>query len=111
MKWRRGSSPRRRSRDHRHDTSFAPAVAAHVAAPDQGPSPELVDMTRRFWVAAVLTLPLMVMHFAAAHSFGWLQFALATPVVFWCGWPFFERAATSVRRLSPNMFTLIALGV
>jgi Cu+-exporting ATPase len=87
------------------------ALEPRVATPDDGPNPELVDMTRRFVAGAVLTLPLIVMHFVAAHALGWLQLLLATPVVFWCGWPFWQRAWTSVRTVSPNMFTLIALGV
>src|SRR5260370_30198541 len=87
------------------------ALEPRVAAPDEGPSEELVDMTRRFVVGAVLTLPLVVMHFIAPHAYPWLQLLLTAPVVFWCGWPFWQRAVTSVWALSPNMFTLIALGV
>jgi Cu+-exporting ATPase len=86
-----------------------------------GPSHEQVDMTRRFWVGLGLGLPVFVVamadmipnnplhHWAAILSWG--QLLLSTPVVFWCGWPFFERAWLSVRNFSPNMFTLIALGV
>jgi P-type Cu+ transporter len=82
---------------------------------------ELRDMTRRFWIGAVLSLPVFVV--AMAHMFPgapewvqrdisrWMQFALSTPVVFWCGWPFFVRGWQSVVRLSLNMFTLIAMGV
>jgi Cu+-exporting ATPase len=88
---------------------------------DAGPSHEQVDMTRRFWIGMALGLPVFLIammdmlpanplhHYAA--TLNWLQLVLATPVVFWCGWPFFERAWLSVRNLSPNMFTLIALGV
>jgi Cu+-exporting ATPase len=87
-----------------------------------GPNPELADMTRRFWVGAVLTLPVLVMEMAAhlpglamhhlvpALWSGWIQFALATPVVLWAGWPFFVRAAASLRTMNLNMFTLIAMG-
>jgi P-type Cu+ transporter len=91
------------------------ALEPRTALPDAGPSPELVDMSRRFWIGAVLTLPLVVLHlFGPSHSAAWLaylQLALATPVVVGCGWPFFRRAMTSVVLLSPNMFTLIATGV
>lgn len=85
------------------------------------PSPELMDMTRRFWVGFVLGLPIFVLAMAdmfpnnPLHHWSvllnWFQLVLATPIVFWCGWPFFERAWLSIRNLSPNMFTLIALGV
>lgn len=88
---------------------------------NDGPNPEQVDMARRFWIGAILGLPVFVIAMLdmlpnnpLRHSAGWLnwvQLAVSTPVVFWCGWPFFERAWLSVRNLSPNMFTLIALGV
>ena len=81
-------------------------------------NPELRDMLRRFWVSLVFTVPLlflamapmfsMVFHFAALP---WVELALATPVVLWCGWPFFERAWVSLVNRSTNMFTLIGLGV
>ncbi|HRJ12027.1 MAG TPA: copper-translocating P-type ATPase [Alphaproteobacteria bacterium] len=84
---------------------------------------ELNDMTRRFWVSAVLSAPLAMMvmgtHFIPGLPHGWLelpwarwlQMALATPVVLWGGWPFFVRAYDSIKHRSLNMFTLIALGV
>ncbi|MEX0809204.1 MAG: heavy metal translocating P-type ATPase [Dongiaceae bacterium] len=87
-----------------------------------GPNPELADMTRRFWIGAALTLPVFVMemathlpgldlhHLVPGRISMWLPFALTTPVVLWAGWPFFVRAAASVRNRSPNMFTLIAMG-
>jgi Cu+-exporting ATPase len=87
---------------------------------DEGPNPELIDMTRRFWVSAILSVPLLVLTMGA-ELFGWdllpmrasiwLQLALATPVVLWGGWPFFERGAASLRSRHLNMFTLISLGV
>jgi Cu+-exporting ATPase len=89
---------------------------------DAGPNPELVDMTRRFRLAVVPTVPLFLLGMAemlpgrpALHALprgplAWLQLALATPVVLWAGAPLFERAWASVRNRSPNMFTLIALG-
>ena len=82
---------------------------------------ELRDMTRRFWIGAVLALPVFVL--GMAHVFPnaptwvasdwsrWLQFLLSTPVVLWCGWPFFVRGWQSIRNGSLNMFTLIAMGV
>lgn len=84
---------------------------------------ELRDMQRRFWVGAGLTLPIVLLELGAHvpslnlhHVVGpqlsqWLQLAFAVPVVVWAGWPFFERAAASVRNRSLNMFSLIALGV
>ena len=84
-------------------------------------NPELRDMTRRFWWAVALSAPLVLL--AMAHMFGplahaisprlaaWIEFVLATPVVLWTGWPFFERGWASVKFRSPNMFTLIAMGV
>jgi Cu+-exporting ATPase len=71
-------------------------------------NPELEDMTRRFWISAALTTPLLVS--MGAEMVPWLQLALATPVVFWGGWPFFARGWQSVVRRHLNMFTLIALG-
>jgi Cu+-exporting ATPase len=86
------------------------------------PSPELADMTRRCAIAAIIGAPVfaitmadMVVRGRYTMQYGglinWLGLTLATPVVFWAGWPFFERAWTSVVNRSPNMFTLIALGV
>ena len=88
---------------------------------DTGPSPELADMTRRFWVGVALSVPVLVLGmggelFPALHdlisekSSAWVQLVLATPVVLWAGWPFFERGWTSVRTMKLNMFTLIAMG-
>ena len=83
---------------------------------------ELTDMTRRFWVGLVLGVPVVFLAMAPmvgvplddwipAHVAQWLQFLLATPVVLWCGWPFFVRGYKSVVNRNLNMFTLIALGV
>jgi Cu+-exporting ATPase len=86
-------------------------------------NPELRDMTRRFWISVVLTAPLvafaMLRHLAGGSMFphalmpwaSWIELALAAPVVLWCGWPFFERAWTSLVSRHLNMFTLIGLGV
>jgi Cu+-exporting ATPase len=73
---------------------------------------ELDDMTRRLWIAVALSLPLLALMFVPLHNAAmpWIELVLATPVVLWCGWPFFVRGAQSVRNRSGNMFTLIALG-
>jgi P-type Cu+ transporter len=86
------------------------------------PNPELADMTRRAWIAAAIGAPVFVAAMADMLTGGrlmvsrgtlinWVSLVLATPVVFLAGWPFFERAWASIRHASPNMFTLIALGV
>ncbi len=72
-------------------------------------NPELEDMTRRFWIAAVLTVPLLVFMIWPVNK--WIECVLATPVVLWAGWPIFERAWASIGNRSLNMFTLIGLGV
>jgi Cu+-exporting ATPase len=89
----------------------------------QGSSRELKDMTRRFIIGAVLAAPIFVLemgghlrllnmdHIASMAASQWIQLVLATPIVLWCAWPFFQRAWTSVLNRSLNMFTLIALGV
>jgi Cu+-exporting ATPase len=93
------------------------------AANDAGENAELVDMTRRFWIGAALALPVFLL--AMAHMIPplgrqpwvggdvsrWIQFALTTPVVFWAGWPFFQRGWRSIISWNLNMFTLIAIGV
>src|SRR5208283_4283072 len=72
-------------------------------------NPELEDMTRRFWIAAALTVPLLAFMFWPVNN--WIEFALATPVVLGAGWPIFKRAWASLVNRSLNMFTLIGLGV
>src|SRR5271165_1050759 len=76
------------------------------------PNPERADMTRRLWIAAVLTVPVVALDMIPGLRFNtnWLQLVLATPVVLWAGWPFFRRGWDSLLRRSLNMFTLIALG-
>ena len=96
------------------------ALEPDVASADSGPNPELADMTRRFWIALALSLPVVVLEMGG-HLFNlhmlisqktsnWVQFVLATPVVLWAGWPFFERGARSLATRNLNMFTLIAMG-
>lgn len=96
------------------------ALEPVVASSDTGDSPELRDMTRRFWIGLVLTLPVFALemgshllnigHWVQPQTSNWIQMALGTPAVLWAGWPFFVRAWASVRNRSLNMFTLIALG-
>ncbi|MRR55533.1 MAG: heavy metal translocating P-type ATPase [Deltaproteobacteria bacterium] len=86
-------------------------------------NPELLDMRRRFWIALAFSIPVMVsamgMHIPgrplerlmSANLWGWIELAFATPVVFWAGWPFFQRFWASLVHRSLNMFTLIGLGV
>jgi P-type Cu+ transporter len=97
------------------------ALEPEVATAATGPSAELVDMTRRFWVALALSIPVFALemggHLVDLHRFvpesisNWIQLALATPVAVWAGWPFFERGWASLKSRNLNMFTLIALGV
>lgn len=97
------------------------ALEPETAVADSGPNAELVDMTRRFWIGLVLTLPVLVLEmgghiFPALHHLVpmrlsiWIQLVLATPVVLWAGWPFFVRGWASLRSRNLNMFTLIAMG-
>ncbi|HEU5402519.1 MAG TPA: HAD-IC family P-type ATPase, partial [Terriglobales bacterium] len=96
------------------------ALEPRVVTAAQEENPELKDMTRRFVISFLLGVPLVAL--AMGHMFFgllehdmrsvvWIQLALSTPIVFWCGWPFFERAWNSVKFRSPNMFTLIGMGV
>jgi len=95
------------------------ALEPEIVTLDEAPDPELVDMTRRFWIALTLTVPVFVLEMGS-HLLGrdlvqpplsgWIQFALATPVVLWAGAPFFVRGWQSVVTRNLNMFTLIALG-
>jgi Cu+-exporting ATPase len=99
------------------------ALEPRTVSLDDQPNPELVDMTRRFWIAGALGLPVFVLamgDMVLGMGLGgrvdmaltnWIGLVTATPVVFWAGWPFFERAWASIVNRSPNMFTLIAMGV
>jgi Cu+-exporting ATPase len=96
------------------------ALEPRTVSLDEEPNPELAGMTRRFWASLLLTAPMVLLGMAAmwsavadrlsGHTLVLAQLALATPVVLWGGWPFFERAWASLMNRSPNMFTLIALG-
>jgi Cu+-exporting ATPase len=96
------------------------ALEPELVSADQGPNAELVDFTRRFWIGLALALPVFILEMGS-HLFGlhhiiapsvsnWVQLALATPVVLWAGWPFFERGWQSLVTRNLNMFTLIAMG-
>ena len=98
------------------------ALEPLIATDDDTANPELISMTRRLWIGTALTLPLlaiMISDLMPSHplndlitgrALGWLEFALATPVVLWAGWPFFERGWSSIVHRNLNMFTLIAIG-
>jgi Cu+-exporting ATPase len=98
------------------------ALEPRTVSGDEGPDPELVDMTRRLWIGLALSVPLLAFvmgdmlpgqplrHLISGRVSAWLQFVLATPVVLWAGWPFFVRGWASIVNRSLNMFTLIALG-
>ncbi len=97
--------------------ALEPEVAT---AAEEGPSAELIDMTRRFRIALALSIPVVALEMGghlinlpmwlSEGLANWIQSALATPVVLWAGWPFFERGWTSLKTRSLNMFTLIAMG-
>jgi P-type Cu+ transporter len=96
------------------------ALEPEIATAHAAPNPERIDMERRLWIGLVLAVPVVILemggHLASLHvavppAFStWIQFALATPVVLGAGWPFFVRAAQSLRTRNLNMFTLIAMG-
>ncbi|CAN5385841.1 heavy metal translocating P-type ATPase [soil metagenome] len=97
--------------------ALEPETVTAVAPPNH----ELIDFTRRFWIGLVLTVPVFALEMGGhltglamripGQTSNWIQFALATPVVLWAGWPFFQRGWTSLRTRRLNMFTLIAMGV
>jgi len=99
------------------------ALEPRTVTAEEEENPELRDMRRRFWVAVALTIPVVVIamghlipghplqRLASSHFWGWVELGLATPVVLWCGWPFFVRGVQSIINRSLNMFTLIGLGV
>ncbi len=97
------------------------ALEPRTAVADEE-NPELVSMTRRFWISVALTVPILILGMSemipgnplagliSMRATGWVEFVLATPVVLWAGWPFFQRGWASIVNRSLNMFTLIALG-
>lgn len=96
------------------------ALDPMVPTLEEGPNTELLDMTRRLWISALLTIPIFLStmaemvvppHLLPFLFSNWTQLALATPVVLWAGWPFFQRGWASLINKSPNMFTLISMGV
>jgi len=96
------------------------ALEPVLATAEAGPNAELIDMTRRFWIGLVLSIPVVALemgghltglsHYLSQPTSNWIQMILATPVVLWAGWPFFVRGWTSVITRNLNMFTLIAMG-
>ena len=95
------------------------ALEPRAATADAEDDPELRNMTRRFWIGTALLIPLLVLSMGLmylapraipARIMPWLQWALASPIVLWCGWPFFERAWISLKTRHLNMFTLIGMG-
>ncbi|MDZ4347760.1 MAG: heavy metal translocating P-type ATPase, partial [Candidatus Binatia bacterium] len=99
------------------------ALEPRTVTLEEEANPELVDMSRRFWFSLVLAVPVLFLamsemipgqplqHAVSLRLLSWIQLALATPVVLWGGWPFFQRGWASVVNRSLNMFTLIAIGV
>jgi len=99
------------------------ALEPRTVTLEEEANPELVDMTRRFWIGVGLSAPIVFLAMSdlipgqpmqrsfSPHALNWLQLVLATPVVLWCGWPFFQRGWASIVNRSLNMFTLIAIGV
>ena len=96
------------------------ALEPELVTADAPPNAELVDMTRRFWIGLALALPVLALemggHVTGLHQWigqrtsNWAQLVLATPVVLWAGWPFFERGWASLQTRNLNMFTLVAMG-
>jgi len=96
------------------------ALEPVLATAETGPNPELIDMTRRFWIGLGLSIPVVALemgghltglsHYLSQANANWIQMVLATPVVLWAGWPFFVRGWNSVITRNLNMFTLIAMG-
>ena len=111
-------------RDHPDDCPKCGMALEPMGVPDpnEGPNPELVDFTRRLWVSALCAVPLLILTMGPMVGLPvrgwlgeslavWIEFALATPVVLWAALPFFKRGWSSIVNRSPNMWTLIAIGV
>ncbi|MEF2546541.1 heavy metal translocating P-type ATPase [Aurantimonas sp. E1-2-R+4] len=110
--------------DHPDDCPICGMALEPMGVPtgDEGPNPELVDFTRRFWVGAVLTVPLLVIamgpmlglpvgEWIGERAARWIELVLATPVILWAGWPFLVRGYKSFKTMNLNMFSLIGMGV
>lgn len=95
------------------------ALEPETVSAEEKTNPEYLDMKRRFWMAVILTLPVVVLEMGghllqnviSASVSNWIQLLFATPVVFWCGWPFFQRGWQTLKTRQLNMFTLIAMGI
>ncbi|WP_457589623.1 heavy metal-binding domain-containing protein, partial [Legionella pneumophila] len=95
------------------------ALEPETVMVSEAASPEYLDMRRRFWIALILTVPIVILemgghglqHFISGDVSSWIQLLLATPVVLWGGWPFFKRAWHSLKTRQLNMFTLITMGI
>ncbi|HAT1868157.1 TPA: copper-translocating P-type ATPase [Legionella pneumophila] len=95
------------------------ALEPETVTTEEVASPEYLDMRRRFWIALILTVPVVILemgghglqHFISGSISSWIQLLLATPVVLWGGWPFFKRGWQSLKTRQLNMFTLIAMGI
>src|SRR5438132_1666171 len=107
----------------RSEPGTCPLCGMTLERNEEEASPELADMSRRFWLSLILTLPLFLAamadmlpgeplrHAFAGGALAWIELALATPVVLWGGWPLLQRGAAGVAAARPNMFTLIAIGI
>ncbi len=107
----------------RSEPGTCPLCGMALERAEDEASPELADMSRRFWLSLILTLPLFLAamadmlpgeplrHAFAGGALAWIELALATPVVLWGGWPLLQRGAAGVAAARPNMFTLIAIGI
>ncbi|HGO6800121.1 TPA: copper-translocating P-type ATPase [Legionella pneumophila] len=95
------------------------ALEPETVTAEEEINPEYLDMRRRFWMAVILTLPVVVLEMGghllkniiSAGVSNWIQLLFATPVVLWCGWPFFQRGWQTLKTRQLNMFTLIAMGI
>ena len=110
--------------DHPDDCPICGMALEPMGVPtgEEGPNPELVDFTRRFWVGAVLTVPLLIVAmgeyvglavrgWTGEYLAAWIELILATPVILWAGWPFLVRGYKSFKTMNLNMFSLIGMGV
>ncbi|HDZ72561.1 MAG TPA: heavy metal translocating P-type ATPase [Aurantimonas coralicida] len=110
--------------DHPDDCPICGMALEPMGVPtgEEGPNPELVDFTRRFWVGAVLTVPLLIVAmgeyvglavrgWTGEYLAAWIELVLATPVILWAGWPFLVRGYKSFKTMNLNMFSLIGMGV